>query len=136
MQNGEERLSRIGRALAMRGIDLLTERSPVGNPSLWKNPAPAGYVGGRFKGNWQVEVGGINFDNSLPPDASGSGSIARGAAKIGAWDGIGRLYVTNSMPYSKRIEYEHWSQQAPAGLVRITARDLRAIVTSIARQTR
>ncbi|MEE4465532.1 hypothetical protein V2S84_25980, partial [Azotobacter chroococcum] len=39
------------------GIDMLAkivDRSPVGNPSLWQSPPPPGYVGGRFRGNWQV----------------------------------------------------------------------------------
>ena len=32
--------------------------TPVGNSDIWKNPesAPAGYVGGRLRGNWFADI--------------------------------------------------------------------------------
>ena len=40
----------------VRGVaESLVEKSPVGNAELWANPdhKPKGYVGGRFRANWQ-----------------------------------------------------------------------------------
>ena len=35
--------------------------SPVGDPTLWQQPsAPPGYVGGHFRRNWIVSIGGFN----------------------------------------------------------------------------
>ena len=65
-------------------IDLLTSivlRTPVGNPSLWKNPPPKGYVGGRLRGNWNVGIGSINTA-PRPPAKGGNAPIARGKTAI------------------------------------------------------
>lgn len=126
------------RACGMMLLNRVTERSPVGNPTLWKNPgmAPPGYVGGRFKSNWQVGVGTLDMSNNERPDASGAGALSRGYARIGAWNEAAHLYITNSMPYCRRLEYDHWSSQAPAGMTRITAREFRQIAQSLANQLR
>ena len=29
------------------------------------------------------------------------------------------VYLTNNLPYAQRLEYEGWSKQAPAGMVRV-----------------
>jgi hypothetical protein len=39
--------------------------------------------------------------------------------KIGSWRWGEIIYLTNSLPYARRLEYG-WSKQAPAGMVRIT----------------
>jgi hypothetical protein len=128
LQQSEQRMNAAVRGIAMWALSALTQRSPVGNAQLWKHSAPPGYVGGRFKANWQVEIGSINYDISQEPDASGGAAVQRGSPKISEWDPTSQvLYITNSMPYAKRIEFDHWSQQAPAGLVRITAIDVRSM---------
>ena len=30
------------------------------------------------------------------------------------------IFITNSLPYAYRLEYDGWSRQAPAGMVRVT----------------
>jgi len=92
--------------------------SPVGDPDGWKNPAPAGYVGGRFRGNWQTTQG-APADGTLDRiDASGSAAMADVATKAG---GLGsHTFLANNLPYAQRLEYESWSKQAPAGMVRVT----------------
>jgi hypothetical protein len=105
----------------------LVLRSPVGQPALWKGPAPKGYTGGRFRANWQ-------YGDSVRPrgvidavDLSGASSVARvasGAARTAA----GRLhYLTNNLPYAMALERGH-SKQAPAGMVGLVVREWQGIV--------
>ena len=76
-----------------------------------------GYIGGRFKSNWNFSVGA--------PDGSTTESTqqARGAAEAqkAATGQIGSVtYLTNGLPYARRLEFEAWSTQAPAGMVRVS----------------
>lgn len=103
------------------GQDLLRDivlKTPVGNPRLWQSPPPAGYVGGRLRGNWNT---GINAQDRTPRgvDKLGGAAIARGAATIRAREPDSDIYITNSLPYAERIEYGY-STQAPAGMLRVT----------------
>lgn len=87
-----------------------------------------GYVGGRFRGNWQV-----SFD--LPAtgevdrvDGNGSETKRIGAAIIQTFHvGVGSIYLMNNVPYAQRLEYG-WSGQAPQGVVRITVAEFDAFV--------
>lgn len=128
----------IARAGAMMLLNRLVDGSAVGNPTIWKNPAmmPPGYVGGRFKGNWVVEAGSFDTKNDHAPDGSGGAALSRGYSKITNWRAAGHLFITNSVPYAKRLEYDAWSQQMPAGVVRITVADYRQIISQVARQMR
>jgi hypothetical protein len=96
------------------------ERSPVGQPALWKDPtnAPAGYVGGRFRANWNFSVGAP--DESIT-ESTDKGRGAREAARALSTSAGSVVYFTNGLPYAKRLEYEAWSTQAPAGMVRVSA---------------
>lgn len=74
---------------------------------------------GRFKGNWQCGIGAMNADTSQGEDKSGQGAIGRTAATLAGWRPGQTIWLTNSLPYARRLEYG-WSQQAPAGMVRLT----------------
>jgi hypothetical protein len=91
----------------------------VGNPSLWKNGAPPGYVGGRFKNNWQTNLGAIDFRDNAPPNANGTGSRDRARDVLRSFRAGHTIFMTNSLPYAQRIE-TGWSSQAPRGVVRLT----------------
>ena len=93
--------------------------SPVGNPSLWQSPAPAGYVGGRFRNNWMFGQGQENTATNNGTDPSGAGTLNRLTAQIQAAQVGSVWYITNSLPYARALEYGH-STQAPAGMVRLT----------------
>lgn len=85
--------------------------SPVGNPSLWKSPAPRGYVGGAFRANWYLthEQPSDKFD----ADAR---NVLNVASEIG--NSFYDSYIlTNNSPYSERLESGQWSTQAPNGIV-------------------
>ncbi len=63
--------------------------TPVGNPALWKSPAPLDYEPGTLKASWQK-----SYENN--------GTLCT---------------LFNNTPYAERVEYG-WSSQAPEGMLR------------------
>jgi hypothetical protein len=87
------------------------------------------YVGGRFRGNWQV-----SFDTAITSsidriDPKSSATRDAGAALIQTFTiGKGAIWITNNLPYGPRLEYEGWSNQAPAGMVQITVTEFQMYI--------
>lgn len=101
--------------------------SPVGDASKWKTKyPPVGYVGGRFRGNWQVTIDG--------PASSVVQGIRSQQETIGAMTAAIPLkagketYMSNLLPYAMRLEYDGWSDQAPTGMVRVSMTRIKGIV--------
>lgn len=107
-------------------------KSPVGDANYWKSPAPAGYVGGRFRGNWQYGLGAINPATSEKTDASGQSTISAIVGKVDETPAGQVHYITNSLPYADRLE-NGWSRQAPNGMVNLTALEFQPIVDAAAK---
>lgn len=128
----------------------MVDKAPVGDPSQWLSlrpfsdiatqkqgtmlKAPEGYVGGRFKNNFQCGIGVINTDTSAAPDKGGAGSISRTVSVLQGWKLGQAIYLTNSLPYAKRLEYG-WSQQAPSGMVRLTVADFHNSLAKAAQES-
>lgn len=87
------------------------------------------YVGGRFRGNWQV-----SFDTALTGeleriDPTGRGSKGDGTAVIkGFTTEVGTIWMMNNLPYAQPLEYGH-STQSPAGMVRISVLEVQMFIT-------
>lgn len=78
---------------------------------------------GRFRGNWQVITGETEDVPKLDAvDTSGATTIANAVANVLAAPPGETITLVNSLPYARRLEYG-WSQQAPAGMVRITVQE-------------
>lgn len=96
--------------------------SPVGNPDLWQFPdsAPPGYVGGHFRRNWLVSVGGFNETELEGTDPAGASTFAAASGQIRSFQAGRRigpnLVIQNNAPYANRLA-QGWSTQAPAGWV-------------------
>lgn len=91
--------------------------SPVGNPTLWKNPegAPAGYVGGSYRSNHRISINRINpFEKNLTSESAVLMELQSDMAKFKIGE---TLFMTNPLPYATRIEY-NWSAQAGDGVYR------------------
>jgi len=84
---------------------------------------------GRFRGNWQCGVGTINDNASEAPH---SDSLGRTVAKLPEWTVGKTIWLTNSLPYSYRLEHG-WSQQAPSGMVKLTVQNYATALTEAAR---
>lgn len=96
--------------------------SPVGNPTLWQNPdgAPPGYVGGHFRRNWLVSIGGFNETEIEGVDPAGPATAAAAKNEIRRFQNRKRigpnLVIQNNVPYANRLA-NGWSTQAPTGWV-------------------
>lgn len=86
---------------------------------------------GRFRGNWNLGVGSIDAGTSAAPDMAGSAAITRVAEQMQAQGAGAVFYITNSLPYAKPLEYGH-SNQAPAGMVRLTYAELPGLIKKYA----
>ncbi len=78
------------------------ERTPVGNPALWKSVAPIGYIPGTLKKAWRKRY---------------SKSTNRGR-------------IENLEAYAERVEFG-WSTQAPAGMARVTVAEIPDIIKGL-----
>lgn len=92
--------------------------TPVGNPTLWKNPESAspGYVGGHARRNWRIGIQSAPSGEIEGVDKSGAATTGEAATKLRAYRGFPRVYIVNNAPYIGRLNDGH-SKQAPRGFV-------------------
>ena len=113
---------------ALTAIDgRLVQRSPVGDAKYWTHPAPKGYAGGQFRGNWQMSVGSPATGLLRTVDPGGQATLASHAAVVASARSGEVFYLMNNSPYGKRIE-QGWSRQAPVGVVGLTVVEWNNIV--------
>lgn len=73
---------------------------------------------GRFRGNWQASLNTPNKSTTGSLDRSGGGAINEVAAVVNNLQ-LGQVFwLTNNLPYARRLEYGY-SKQAPNGFLRI-----------------
>lgn len=85
------------------------QRTPIGDPSLWKWPAHKNYKPGTLRASWT-----LNYSES------GGGVYA---------------IIQNDQPYAERVEFG-WSTQAPQGMLRITIKEWPSIVDTIGKKNK
>lgn len=109
-------LDRVVRKTVIEIGTRLVYRSPVGDADYWRSPPPPGYVGGRFRANWQYSFGvkASGFTDAV--DGSGAGTLSAIVGSALGGNAVGVHFLTNNLPYAQRIE-DGWSRQAPAGIV-------------------
>ncbi|MGU9821143.1 hypothetical protein [Pseudomonas sp. LF090] len=81
--------------------------------------AGKGYVGGRFRGNWQFSIDTPAEGVLDQIDVSGNVSIAVLKAQVQTLTAGQTAYIVNNLPYGIALEYGH-STQAPSGMIRVT----------------
>lgn len=120
------------RNVAIACFSSVIKMSPVGNPDLWKpvgqKAGPEGYVGGRFRANWNCSLNSIDRGTTEETDKSGSGTISKMVQACKDADANDSVFLTNSLPYASRLEYKGHSSQAPKGMVRLTVARFRRII--------
>lgn len=107
------------RAVLMKIDGRLINRSPVGDATYWKSKPPKGYVGGRFRGSWQMSIGSPAGGISRAIDADGAATLAAHASIAAIAKAGDIIFMINNTAYGKRIE-QGWSRQAPVGVVGLT----------------
>jgi hypothetical protein len=123
----DEIVGRVTVTIAQR----LDERSPVGDATYWKHKPPPGYVGGRFRGNWQLGVDAIPEGETGRIDPSGAETISAIVGSVPQQAAGHIYYLANNVPYAQPIEDGH-SRQAPNGLVALTALEFQSITAGAA----
>lgn len=87
---------------------------------------------GRARANWQATVGQPAEGQLELFDPSGSGAVAGAQAAALGWNlAAGSLFLANNLPYIEPLE-NGWSQQAPAGMVRLTLMEFQELVDQAA----
>jgi hypothetical protein len=90
---------------------------------------------GRFRASNQISIGKPDF-TTLPPmegerwpnpveSPYKSRSVSEGAAALQGLKPFDKVFISNGLPYSRRIEYQGWSAQVPNGVYRVTAERMR-----------
>jgi hypothetical protein len=99
-------------------LSAVVTATPVGNPAIWLTKAPPGYVGGRARGNWLVNLGSAATGERASKDSSGSATIQTGMSSInGSAPGVS-IHITNNVPYIRPLNDGH-SKQAPVGFIEL-----------------
>lgn len=136
---------------ALSVLSAIEIKSPVGDPETWlyfhpqkktyvdfllyRDPPP-GYTGGQFRANWNLSIEAVDTSTTEDKDPSGKAAIKRAQGRIESYKLGDRIFITNSLPYAYRLEYEGWSSQAPQGMVRITALEFEKYVAEQAAKIR
>ena len=73
---------------------------------------------GRLRGDWQASVGSYQFTPTDVIDPTGNKAISAARQMVAQVKLNDMVYFVNRMPYAYAIEYEAYSQKAPAGMLR------------------
>lgn len=117
-----DRAETVVRATALGLGESMREKSPVDT--------------GRFKNNWVSSIGAVDQSADAPPSSGGGASRVSLQSALAAWKPGQTIYITNSLPYAYRLEYDAWSSQAPAGMVRVTVAEFAQTFGRAVRQAR
>lgn len=128
--NTKRGMDDIERGIVLKMAESLVDMSPVGDPDLWKGRPPPGYVGGRFRGNWQIGIDEPATGTIDAVDVSGGATKNKLAAAVEKITAGGVTYITNNLPYAIPLEYGH-STQAPSGMVRVTVARFQSIAKRV-----
>lgn len=117
----DEEVGKRVRIIALALLNQVVERSPVGNPDLWKDKngrprkAPPGYTGGRFRGSHIVSIGAPVYIATTAIDPSGSETKSRGETALTGLEPYTQVFIQTNLPYAERLEQGH-SGQAGEGV--------------------
>lgn len=73
---------------------------------------------GRFRGNWQASINSPQKSKMQRLDKSGAAAIGDMSSVVMSMKMGQTFYLTNNLPYARRLEYGY-SKQAPSGFLRI-----------------
>lgn len=89
---------------------------------------------GRAKGNWQTS---INEPITSIVDRTGETESIAELKDVAGGSIAGKiLWLSNNLPYIRRLEFDGHSSQAPAGMVRINVSRIKSIVSNAAKDNK
>lgn len=95
----------------------------LGNSLIRMSPVDTG----RFRGNWQFSISTPASGTIAQVDPNGAATSAQIADGSIAFKAGETAFIVNNLPYSIPLEFGH-SDQAPAGMVRVTVARFQQIV--------
>ena len=98
----EEDLTKRVRTIALEMLQEIVLRSPVDT--------------GRFRNNNIVSIVSPVYASTVETDASGAGTISRGAAAMSGLEPYTTVFIQNNLPYAQRLEDGHSKQAPPGGI--------------------
>ena len=136
IEAAKEQAEAVARLTMLHLFNLVVEKSPVAYPPSWKSviewearkaagktkaKSPAdGYVGGRFRANWNPSISLPDMTTTEEVDPSGSKTKSRIDAVVGGYKlSETSVFLTNNLDYAQALEEGH-SGQAPVGMVRLS----------------
>lgn len=128
----------VQRIAILEALTSAVQATAVGNEQNWKiqdGRAKRGlppykrknYVGGRARGNWQINFGSPLREQLNVIDKTGVKTIQRGMAVARGIQQLGITYLTNNVPYIGVIDqgkpgtnpkFQPWSAQSPQGILK------------------
>jgi hypothetical protein len=123
-----ERADRLIRAVGIKTFSAVIRDTPVGNPDLWKSSPPKGYVGGRLRANWRCSL--QSADTTTDESTEHARALPAVLSTCESANRKSVLWLSNSLPYAYRIEYEGHSRQAPSGMVRRNTERVKRIIST------
>lgn len=99
-------MDRVKKGVAIKLFSAIIEDTPV--------------LTGRLRGNWRFSIGAPSRNvNELTQDRTGSIATELIRRTVAQSKGDDSIWMTNSLPYVARIEYDGWShEKSPFGMVR------------------
>ncbi len=126
-QKAQDRIVSVPRASILDLFGLIVLATPVGNPEIWaRNAAPANYVGGRLRGNWNLSLNRIDKSTTKTTDKNGVKVTQKSNNGMRNFKGE-TVYISNHLPYALSVEKGH-STQAPAGMLAVSVAQWNRIV--------
>ena len=136
IEKAKDKAEQVARYVAIDLFTRVIEKSPVAYPPNWKSviewearkaagktkaKSPAdGYIGGRFRANWNCSIGSPDKSTTKETDPSGSIAKAKVSAVVASFKLDGQsVYLCNSLEYAQALEEGH-SGQTPQGMVRLS----------------
>ncbi len=87
---------------------------------------------GRLRGNWRISEEQPLLQTRETVDKSGGPTINESSELIQATSGDGSIFLSNSLPYAARIEFDgHSHTKAPEGMVRKNVARFNGLVKEI-----
>jgi hypothetical protein len=98
---GGHDLGTLAKAVKIEMFSGITRDTRVGDAAFWKSKPPEEYVGGRLRGNWQIQESSPASGELDRIDKTGDkvkAEILKGATKNG------KTFFVNNLPYAKIFE--------------------------------